>query len=262
MLIRHRAIYFPCVRYNRNVTDIFVRRPAGRNTGEAMTFDTANTGKYIFDGRQNLTADEYLALEKEYYARLKSNPSSAYKNMSLTNIADIANQVATYIIIDLAVILPLLSWLLFFKDLPGYFKLFATIGVTLTGIGIMLFVKLVLRLTVRQRVYSEAVDAECIGYARYFESDSGENAFPDSGTPMVSPVFTYRYGGVVYTGCYDGFEISKDCYVALGPVKINISPEHPEAIYNQRAQQKDLFILFAVTFVVIGIILMVLGNSF
>ena len=101
-----------------------------------MTFDTANTGKYIFDGRQNLTADEYLALEKEYYARLKSNPSSAYKNMSLTNIADTANQVATYIIIGLAVILPLLSWLLFFKDLPGYFKLFATIGVT--GFGVAL----------------------------------------------------------------------------------------------------------------------------
>jgi hypothetical protein len=239
-----------------------VRRTLEGIRGGVMTFDTNNTGKYIFDDRQSLTTDEYIALEKEYYARLKSNPSSAYKNMSFTNVADTANQVVTYIIIGLAVILPLLSWLLFFKDLTGYFKLFATIGVTLTGIGIMLFVKLVLRLTVRQRVYSEAVDAECIGYARYFESDSGENAFPDSGTPMVSPVFTYRYGGVVYTGCYDGFEISKDCSVALGPVKINISPEHPEAIYNQRAQQKDLFILFAVTFVVIGVILTVLGNSF
>lgn len=227
-----------------------------------MTFDTDNTGKYIFDGRQNLTADEYLALEKEYYARLKSNPSNAYKNMSFTNIADTANQVVTYMIIGLAVILPLLSWFVFFKYLPGYFKLFATTGITLAGIGIMLFVKLVLRLTVKQRVYSETVDAECVGYARYFESDSGENAFPDSGTPLVSPVFTYHYEGVAYTGCYDGFETSKDCSVALGPVKINISPAHPEAIYNYRAQQKDLFILFAVTFVVIGVILTVLGNSY
>ena len=84
-----------------------------------MTFDTNNTGKYIFDGRQSLTTGEYIALEKEYYARLKSNPSSAYKNMSFTNVADTANQVATYIIIGLAVILPLLSWLLFFKDLTG-----------------------------------------------------------------------------------------------------------------------------------------------
>ena len=35
MLIRHRAIYFPCVRYNRNVTEIFREKTGGEEYGRS-----------------------------------------------------------------------------------------------------------------------------------------------------------------------------------------------------------------------------------
>ena len=227
-----------------------------------MRFDTNDTGKYSFDSRQNLTGEELSRLEDEYTARLRSNPSNAFKNMSFVNVADTANQVATYVIIGLFVILPLLSWFVLFSEKPNSHRTFMTIGVTLIGVGIMLFVKVILRLTVKQRVYSGTVDAECIGYARYFEASTDEGVGPVSHTPYVSPVFTYRYEGTLYTACFDGFEASKDCSVAPGPSKINISPKHPESIYSHGAQQKDVLVLFSIVFLVIGVALTVMTQVF
>ena len=224
-----------------------------------MRFDTNDTGKYIFDTRQELTGEELFRLEDEYYTRLRSDLSGAYKNRSFTNIADRANLAVTYIIIGIVIILPLLLWFVLFREMQGYPKAFMTAGIPLVGIGIMLIVKLILRLTVKKRVYSETVDAECIGYARFFETEGGENAGPRSGIPHVSPVFAYRYEGNLYTGCYDGFDISKDCPVALGPAKIDISPAHPESIYNRGAQQMDVLILFTVVFVLAGAGLTICG---
>lgn len=226
-----------------------------------MRFDINDTGKYIFDQRQELTVEELGRLEEEYRARLQANHSPAYKNMSFTNAADTANLIVTYIIIGLAIGLPLLSWFVLFTDLTGYFRVFAAAGVTLAGIGAMLIVKLILRATVRQRVYSAAVDAECIGYARYLEasgSDTGAGLISYD-QMYVSPVLKYRYEGTAYTGCYDGFDLSKDSPVALGPVRIEISPGHPESVYNPGAQQKDLLVLFAVVFVVAGVGLTIAG---
>ena len=217
-----------------------------------MRFDTSNPGKYIFDSRQKLTTDELLRLEEQYYVGMMQNPSGYYKSIPVINAADIANLAVTYIIIGTVIILPLLLWFVFLKGMEANPKIFTTVGITLAGIGVLLFVKLILRLTVKQRVYSETVDAECIGYARFFESEGGEHSGP-GGLPMVSPVFTYRYEGSLYTCCYDGFEVSKDCSVDMGTLKIDICPKHPESVYNSRAQQKDLIILFAVVFLLAGI---------
>ena len=211
-----------------------------------MLFDTSNPGKYIFDSRQTLTNREYSDLSAEYLARLRNDPSNAYKNYSIINIADKANQTVTYVITALAVILPLLSWFLLFKGSAGYVRAIETAGITLTGIGIMLIVKVILRFTVRKRVYSVTVDAECIGYARCFESGGADGGTTNCDIPCVSPVFTYHYEGVAYTCCYDGFTNSKDSGIPLGPVKINISPAHPGSVYNPAGQQKDVLILFAV----------------
>ena len=218
-----------------------------------MRFDINNTGKYIFDQRQNITTKDMIELEDEYYFKIRSNPSLLNKNVSITNVADKANTIVTYIIVGIAIILPLLSWFVFFGGMSGYQKIFLTIGLPCTGIGIALFVKLYLRLTAIKRVYSETVEAECIGYARFFDVDSGENTMPKSGTPCVSPVFTYQYKGNQYTSCFDGFELSRDCSVALGPAKIEISPEDPESVFNRKAQHTDEIILFAVVFFLAGI---------
>lgn len=224
-----------------------------------MLFDTNEPGKYIFDSRQKLTSKEYSEVSEEYLARLRSHPSNAYKDFSITNIADKANLTVTYIIIGLAVILPLLSWFVFFKGSVSYIRTLLTIGVTLTGIGIMLIAKVILRFTVKKRIYSETVDAECIGYARCFESGGSSEGTTNCDIPCVSPVFTYHYEGVAYTCCYDGFTTSKDSNVPLGPAKINISPEHPESIYNPTGQQKDVLILFAVVFFLAGTGLTIAG---
>lgn len=224
-----------------------------------MLFDTNDTGRYFFDSRQTLNTDELIKLEDKYYTGLENNPSSAYKNYPFINVADKTNQIATYVIIGIAIILPLLSWFVFFRGMEQIPRIFMTIGIPCVGIGILLFVKLYLRLTVKKRIYSETVDAECIGYARYFETESGETLMPNSGVPCVSPVFSYRYNGQLYTCCFDGFETSKDCSVALGPAKINICPEHPESIYSRGAQQNDVIILFAVVLFLAGVGLTIAG---
>ena len=224
-----------------------------------MRFDINNTGKYIFDQRQNITTEDMIELEDEYFFKIRSNPSLLNKNASITNAADKANTIVTYIIVGIAIILPLLSWFVFFGGMSGYQKIFLTIGLPCTGIGIALFVKLYLRLTAIKRVYSETVDAECIGYARFYDVDSGENIMPNSGTPCVSPVFTYKYGGNQYTACFDGFEISRDCSIPLGPAKIKISPEEPESVFNRKAQTNDVIILFAVVFFLAGVGLLIAG---
>ena len=171
-----------------------------------MLFDTNDTGRYFFDSRQTLNTDELIKLEDEYYNGLENNPSSAYKNYSFINVADKTNQIATYVIMGIAIILPLLSWFVFFRGMEQIPRIFMTIGV-----------------------------------------------------PCVSPVFSYRYNGQLYTCCFDGFETSKDCSVALGPAKINICPEHPESIYSRGAQQNDVIILFAVVFFLAGVGLTIAG---
>lgn len=224
-----------------------------------MLFDINDPGKYIFDSRQTLTNEEYFEVSTEYLQRLRSKPSNAYKDFSITNDADKTNHIITYIIIGLSVVLPLLSWFIFFRNFFGHFRTFATIGVTLSGIGIMLIVKVILRFTVKKRIYSELVDAECIGYARCFEAGGASEGTTNCEIPLVSPVFTYRYEGTDYTCCYDGFTASKDSKIPLGPAKINISPAHPESVYNPNGQQKDVLILFAVVTFLAGVGLTIVG---
>ena len=66
-----------------------------------MRFDINNTGKYIFDQRQNITTKDMIELEDEYYFKIRSNPSLLNKNASITNVADKANTIVTYIIVGI-----------------------------------------------------------------------------------------------------------------------------------------------------------------
>lgn len=217
-----------------------------------MRFDINDTGKYFFDQRQSITPQENLELEKAYYEKLKADKSLLNKNCSVVNNADKANHIAGYFIVGIAVIVPLLMWFVILGGMTGIPKIFLTIGFPCIGIGIALFVKVYLRFTVKKRVYSESVDAECIGYARYYES-SGGNDGPIIANTLVSPVFKYRYEGTQYTSCYDGFELTKDSSVPLGAAKINISPSNPESIFNRGAQENNVVVLFAVVFFLTGI---------
>lgn len=110
-------------------------------------------------------------------------------------------------------------------------------------------------------VYSEEVNATCIGYVRTYNSNGDHDAIPMF-LPVHSPVFEYYYGGTKYQAYYDLLQNGKDGKIPVGSeTKIRIDPASPGRVYGDN---KDLLsgpvcgtILFFVAAVVLLILLLI-----
>lgn len=78
-------------------------------------------------------------------------------------------------------------------------------------------------------VYSEEVNAACVGYVRTYTSNGDDSIF----LPVHSPVFEYHYNGVKYQAYYDLFQNGKDGKIPVGAeTKIRIDPNSPGRVYG------------------------------
>ena len=87
-------------------------------------------------------------------------------------------------------------------------------------------------ITGHKNVYTEEVEAQCIGYIRTHDSYGSEYV-----VPSVSPVFEYHYGGQKYKACYDVFEPGLIGKIPAGSnVKIKIDPGDPESVMGDHKE--------------------------
>ena len=165
--------------------------------------------------------------------------------------ADTACNRFTGLILALIPLVPCLLCFVILKDKATGYKVFISIGCVLTGFGIMFISRIIFHSTAKKRIYSEEVNATCIGYARYVDT-STDNEGTVSHHSMISPVFEYSYEGEHYICVYDGFTNSRDSDVKLGPTVINISPKYPEGIYNDKSESISALVIMVLVCLVIG----------
>ena len=147
------------------------------------------------------------------------------------------------------------------KDVPVIFALSIFCEVSLV-IFLVMLVKTIGYKTASKSVYSEEIQADCIGYARTFEAQTSgtEGNLPDY-IPMTSPVFEYYYGGQKYQSCYDNFDISSNGTVEVGSRSvIRIIPDAPEHVLGSNKKHYHTPLIFAVlgfaSFVVLLILIL------
>lgn len=145
------------------------------------------------------------------------------------------------------------------KDVPVIFALSIFCEVSLVVFLVML-VKTIDYKTASKNVYSEEIQAECIGYARTYEVEhSGtEGNIPDY-IPMTSPVFEYYYGGQKYRSCYDNFDISANGTIEVGSRSaIRINPDAPEHVLGSNKKHYHTPLIFAVVGFASFVVLLIL----
>ena len=103
-------------------------------------------------------------------------------------------------------------------------------------IAIVLFLAMLIKtigyVTAPKTVYSEEVNATCIGYVRTYDSNGDHDQMPVF-LPVHSPVFEYHYNGVKYQAYYDLFQNGKDGKILVGSeTKIRIDPNSPGRVYG------------------------------
>ena len=88
-------------------------------------------------------------------------------------------------------------------------------------------------------VYSQEVQATCIGYVRTYTTNSSDGG-PAVEMPLYSPVFEYYYEGMKYQSYYDLLLDGKDGKIQVGSAcRIRINPDSPSLIYGDN--QNRLF---------------------
>ena len=192
---------------------------------------------------------------------------SFIKGASVYNADPLLNRAMGLLIMVLPA-LPLTTWFLIMKDDATVNKVFVIIGEVLGIIGLLLAVRVFCALTSGKRVYTEKVNATCIGYARYVEYDNDEPGrvgrhVQSTGSmhPFVSPVFEYNYEGEDYISVYDDFRRGADSDVLMGPTVINISPKNPEGVYNSKPADVGIQIVCAIMMLVFSGIMILMVTS-
>ena len=145
------------------------------------------------------------------------------------------------------------------KDVPVIFALAVFCEVSLVLFLVML-VKTIGYKTAANSVYSEEIQADCIGYVRTFEVRTGttEGNLPDY-IPMSSPVFEYYYGGQKYQSCYDNFDVSENGTVEVGSKSaIRINPDAPEHVLGSNKKYYHTPLIFAVVSFAAFVVLLIL----
>lgn len=96
-------------------------------------------------------------------------------------------------------------------------------------------------------VYSQEVQATCIGYVRTYTAHTSDGG-PADEIPLHSPVFEYYFEGVKYQSYYDLLLDGKDGNIPVGStVKIKVNPDSPSLIYGD--YQNRLFTPLVITIV-------------
>ena len=145
------------------------------------------------------------------------------------------------------------------KDVPVIFALSIFCEVSLVVFLVML-VKTIDYKTASKSVYSEEIQADCIGYARTFEAQTTgtEGDLPDY-IPMSSPVFEYYYGGQKYQSCYDNFDVSANGTIEVGSRSaIRINPDAPEHVLGSNKKHYHTPLIFAVVGFASFVVLLIL----
>lgn len=163
------------------------------------------------------------------------------------------------LIMILVSVLPFLTWYIFMKNDSMMNKVFIIVGEITGMLAILLLVRIICALTGGIRVYTRAVQATCIGYARYVDYERHENNFhrqsnfyTSRANPYVSPVFEYSFEGQDYVSTYDDFRADADSDVPLGPTLIKISPKHPNGVYNSKPANLGIYVFFAIILLLVA----------
>ena len=107
-------------------------------------------------------------------------------------------------------------------------------------------------------VYSEEVNATCIGYVRTYNSNGDHDAFPIF-LPVHSPVFEYYYGGTKYQAYYDLLQNGKDGKIPVGSgTKIRIDPASPGRVYGDNKNLLSGPVSGTILFFVVAVVLLIL----
>jgi hypothetical protein len=107
-------------------------------------------------------------------------------------------------------------------------------------------------------VYSEEVNATCIGYVRTYNSNGDHDAIPIF-LPVHSPVFEYYYGGTKYQAYYDLLQNGKDGKIPVGSgTKIRIDPASPGRVYGDNKNLLSGPVSGTILFFVVAVVLLIL----
>ncbi len=103
-------------------------------------------------------------------------------------------------------------------------------GIFFVVIGLYIMISLLMRLTVRLRIYTRRVDAECVGYVRCkSHSSSGGH----SGNYWYhSPLFKYYLDGQEILAFYDSLIKGINAKLPMGPCSINVNKNDPGSVMN------------------------------
>lgn len=120
--------------------------------------------------------------------------------------------------------------IIFRSHFPGAELFLLIFGLVFGLAGLALVLITILKALSDMIIYTEEVNATCIGYVRYVNREEGSNKrrFTFINT---SPLFNYSYGGVQYEAVWDEFVSKQDSDIAMGQtVPIRVDPKHPENI--------------------------------
>lgn len=108
-----------------------------------------------------------------------------------------------------------------------------------TTISLVMGIKTIGYLSAPRNIYIEEIKAKCIGYVRSYEVNKGsESEGQDIGSlsPVISPVYEYKYKGVNYTSYSDQLQYGKDGRIPVGSeCMIRIDPDEPSHVLGSIA---------------------------
>ena len=105
-------------------------------------------------------------------------------------------------------------------------------------------------------IYTEEIDAKCIGYIRMVDSQSDSDGGPPMTYMYISPVFEYSYEGQRIEAVYDTLQVGDCSDIELGSfTRIKINPKHPEDIMGPQVTASSRFVallIFGLIFTCVG----------
>ena len=132
-------------------------------------------------------------------------------------------------------------------------------GVVCVVVALVILIKTIGILRAPKSIYTEEVNATCIGYVRTFESGNNDSGGSNL-VPVNSPLFEYYYGGEKYRSYYDLWNTGKDGKIPVGSAcVIKISPDEPSRVLGSCGKYAVTPGLFAFMALIAAVVLLVLA---
>lgn len=120
-------------------------------------------------------------------------------------------------------------------------------------IGLVFIIDLVMRFTLKSRLYTVEVDAACIGYVRRKSVSHAED------TTRIrwynSPVFRYNAGGRDIVAFYDTLSRGIDSKIPMGPCTIHVNKDNQGAVYNPSKSGVVSSVILGAVLLLVGVML-------